>query len=145
MTLRSLAVKLLLFAALALGSAACVHQSATKREAQAEAQYPPLGQFIDVDGVKIQALVQGSGPDLVLIHGASGNLRDFSFDLMPLLTNHYRVIAFDRPGLGWSDSIGDAGLSPIAQADVLRAAAAKIGVKNPIVLGQSYGGAVALA
>ena len=40
---------------------------------------------------------------LVLIHGASGNLRDFAFEFLDALTAHpagagRRVIAIDRPG-----------------------------------------------
>ena len=94
----------------------------------------------------------GSGPDLVLIHGAGGNLREFTFDLAGQLTDRYRVIAFDRPGHGWTDRLpGYGGLgstkgeSPMEQAALLQKAAAKLGVQRPIVVGHSYGGAVALA
>jgi pimeloyl-ACP methyl ester carboxylesterase len=141
---RKLATSLIL-ASLTLGGCAVVDRRADRREAQWEAQYPPTGQLVDVDGRKVHAEVFGHGPDLVLIHGASGNTRDFTFDLVGKLKDRYRVIVFDRPGLGWSDDLGDAGISPLVQADALRAAAAKLGVRHPIVLGQSYGGAVALA
>ena len=50
------------------------------------------------------------GPDLILIHGASGNARDMTWRLRPIWTRSYRVIAFDRPGLGWSDPIPDQSL-----------------------------------
>lgn len=127
------------------GCAAAVDTRATKREAAWEAKHPPSGQFVDVDGRRVHAHVSGRGPDLVLIHGASGNLRDFTFDLVGRLEGDFRVIAFDRPGMGYSDDLGDASVSPIAQADALRAAAGHLGVHQPIVLGHSYGGAVALA
>jgi pimeloyl-ACP methyl ester carboxylesterase len=100
--------------------------------------------LLQVDGHTVHAYVTGSGPDLVLIHGASGNLRDFTFSLTAALAPSYRVIAFDRPGLGWTDAI-EGGDSPAAQATLLRHAAAQLGVENPIVLGHSYGGAVAMA
>ena len=57
-----------------------VQWRATSREAAAAAAFPPVGQVVDVDGVKVHAQVMGNGPDLVMIHGASGNLRDFTFD-----------------------------------------------------------------
>lgn len=102
------------------------------------------GAFIELPGGRIHAVVRGQGPDLVLIHGASGNVRDFSFDLVDRLTRDYRVIALDRPGFGFSDPFG--GLEdPIEQAELLRAASLSIGVERPLVLGHSYGGAVALA
>lgn len=114
------------------------------RAARAFETTPPEGQFVVVNGQRVHAVVRGQGPDLVLIHGASGNARDFTFDLVGRLESDFRVIAFDRPGLGWSDRQDAIEESPQAQADVLRSAAALLGVENPIVLGHSYGGAVAL-
>lgn len=116
---------------------------AAARERAAEQAYPPEGQFIEVDGARIHAVVQGTGPDLVLIHGASASLRDFTFELMPKLSRDFRVIAFDRPGHGWSDPVPDGHLLS-RQADLLQQAAAALGADRPLVLGQSYGGAVAL-
>jgi pimeloyl-ACP methyl ester carboxylesterase len=127
------------------GGVYAVDRRAAMREAAADAAFPPLGQILTVDGLRVHAYVAGSGPDLVLIHGASGNLRDFTFSLIPQLTNRYRVIAFDRPGLGWSDPLPDAADSPAEQAAHLRRAADLMAVQAPIVLGHSYGGAVALA
>jgi pimeloyl-ACP methyl ester carboxylesterase len=140
-----LALSLILAATAIGGCALLTDRRATANEAAAEVAYPPTGQFIGVQGVKVHAHVQGEGPDLVLIHGASGNTRDFTFSLVDRLAQDYRVIAFDRPGLGWSESLGDAGVSPFLQARILQQAAAKLGVERPIVLGHSYGGAVAMA
>ncbi|QYK40017.1 MAG: alpha/beta hydrolase [Paracoccaceae bacterium] len=130
---------------LLLGCGPAVQRRAAEREREAETAYPPTGRLIDVAGRKVHAQTEGQGPDVVLIHGASGNLRDFTFSFMRRLTGRYRVTAFDRPGLGWSDDLGEAGLSPVAQADHLRAAAAVLGLRRPVVLGHSYGGAVAMA
>ncbi|WP_241427550.1 alpha/beta fold hydrolase [Fertoeibacter niger] len=133
-------------ATLALGGcAAVVGSRAAEREAVAETKYPPTGQLIAVNGKAVHADVQGAGPDLILIHGASGNTRDFTFALVDQLKDRYRVISLDRPGMGWSDSLGDAGNSPLVQADQLIAAARVLGVRDPVVLGHSYGGAVAMA
>lgn len=121
-----------------------VDQQASRREARAEAAYPPTGQLLRVGGRQVHADIRGSGPDLILLHGASGNSRDFTFDLAGRLQDRYRVISFDRPGLGWTDDLGPQTDNPIAQASLLRKAAAQLGVQNPIVLGHSYGGAVAM-
>ncbi len=110
----------------------------------AYADTPPEGAFIDLPQGRIHAIVRGDGPDLVMIHGANGNARDFSFDLIERMAEEFRVIAFDRPGFGFSDDFGGVE-SPIDQADILRSAALRLGVENPVVLGHSYGGAVALA
>jgi len=140
-----LATSLLAAVALLAGGALLVAIRAAEREAAAEHTFPPLGVPLRVEGLKIHAYLAGSGPDLVLIHGAGGNLREFTFDLAAMLAKHYRVIAFDRPGLGYSDSPGEPANDPREQARLLQAAAAQLNVHNPIVLGHSYGGAVAMA
>jgi pimeloyl-ACP methyl ester carboxylesterase len=129
----------------AAGCGAIADAPARRREAEAARRYPPTGRFVTVAGKRIHLQTEGRGPDVVLIHGASGNLRDFTFGLMPRLARRYRVTAFDRPGLGWSDDLGAEGASPFAQAAALRAAAAEAGIRRPVVVGQSYGGAVAMA
>lgn len=140
-----LALSLLLAATVIGGCAVVTDRRAAAREAAAEAAYPPTGRLIEVEGKQVHAHVQGQGPDLILIHGASGNTRDFTFGLVDRLAQDYRVIAFDRPGLGWTDDLGPDGRSPMMQAALLQKAAAQLGVHRPIVLGHSYGGAVAMA
>ncbi len=123
------------------------------RAAQATTQYPPLGQFVDVTGGQVHYVQDGSGPHLVLLHGAGGNLREWTFDLMNRLTDRYTVTAFDRPGLGYTDRVpgiatgltATEGDSPQAQAAMLREAAEKIGITDPIVAGHSFGGIVSYA
>jgi len=131
------------------GAAALVNTQAGRREAEWMAAHPPLGEIVTVEGRPVHLLqtgrAPGTAPAVVLIHGANGNLRDFTFDLVGRLEPEFRVIAVDRPGLGWSASWGEADSDPAEQARILRAALAQIGVRRPIVLGHSYGGAVAMA
>ena len=139
-------------AAFLTGYGVFVDRRADLREAAAEARYGPIGHLINVNGTEVHAFVAGAGPDLILIHGASGNLRDFSFDLVERLQDRYRVIAFDRPGLGWTERLPTyrntrniQGETPREQAALLQLAADALNVRNPIVVGHSFGGAVALA
>lgn len=145
MTLTTLASKVLLTAAVLAGLAGCVGYRATQREAASEKDYPPSGQFVTVNGQRVHYEMKGSGPDLILIHGALGNLRDMTFSLRDQLTDRYRVITFDRPGFGYSDALPDGDASLLGQAQLLQTAAKDIGVTNPIVMGHSYGGAVAMS
>ena len=140
MTLPRLAASLLIAV---LGFAGVTHWRASAREAAAAAAFPPSGQFVTVDGTRLHYEIAGTGPDLVMIHGASGSLRDLTYALRDLLTDRYRVIVVDRPGLGHSDPLDDTSLA--AQARIIKAGVAQLGVTDPVVLGQSYGGAVALA
>lgn len=148
LAVKSLILLILLILVLA-GIWGWTQHRAQLREAQAETAYPPEGQFVTVDGTRVHGVVMGcksgDAPDLVLIHGASGNTRDMTFSLAPRLAEEYRVIVLDRPGLGYTDRINGTGATITQQAALLQKAAAKLGADQPIVLGHSYGGAVALA
>lgn len=154
MTLIKLALKGLTYTALALGlGAALTGYMSSSRTQKAEAEFPPLGQFADVTGGRVHYVQKGSGPHVILLHGAGGNLRDYTFDLMDRLTDDFTVTAFDRPGLGYTDRAPDVekgpfatdGESPHQQARMLREAATQIGITDPIVAGHSFGGIVAMA
>ena len=117
-----------------------------------EARYPPIGQFVDVkdpgsgEPIRLHYDRRGSGPVVVLIHGASGNLRDFTFAMSDALAAQgFTAIAVDRPGMGYSDRAGGASYTPSAQAAALRAGIQALGIQRPIVVGHSFGGAVATA
>ena len=56
-----------------------------------------------MNGKRVHALVMEEGPDLVLNHGSSGNLRDFTKSITSELANSYRLILFDRRGLDHSE------------------------------------------
>ncbi|WP_371223993.1 alpha/beta fold hydrolase [Roseovarius sp. 2305UL8-3] len=144
-----LAVKFLIFLiALACFWAWVMHR-AGQHEAAAEAEFAPQGQLLTVNGTQVHTQVfgpqDGSVPDVVLLHGSGGNLRDMTLDLAPALASDYRVILLDRPGHGFTDRINTTGATLQEQAHLLAAAARQLGADKPIVLGHSFGGAVALA
>ena len=39
------------------------------------------GDFLDIGGRRLHYVLEGDGPPLILIHGASGNLLDWTFSL----------------------------------------------------------------
>jgi len=110
---------------------------------QAERDFPPSGRIIEAGGIRQHVIERGSGPALVMIHGAYGAAADFEASLMPQTARQFRSIAIDRPGHGYSDGIDSD--TPDAQARMLHAALQTLGVRKPVLLGFSYGGAVALS
>lgn len=112
--------------------------------AKAEANTPPVGQFIDVDGVPVHYIKQGSGPALLMIHGAGGHLKDFTYDHVARFSKDFTVIAFDRPGHGYTPTLGNTVATLAQQAQLITKAAAQLGVTQAYILGFSYGGALAL-
>jgi len=115
---------------------------------RAEKMSPPIGAFVEVDGERLHVLDIGprksSAPPVILIHGASVNLRDMNMALGERLSASRRVIMIDRPGRGYSTRPVD-GWRLESQARLIHDAAAMLGAEKPIVVGQSLGGAVALS
>jgi pimeloyl-ACP methyl ester carboxylesterase len=118
-----------------------------------EAVHPPTGQFVEVQGVRLHVAVlglerdaPGADPAVVLIHGASGNLEDMRIALGEKLAASHRVILIDRPGHGWSSRPqSDDYASPARQAELVAGALRQLGVRQAILIGHSWGGAVATA
>ncbi|MEM8577016.1 MAG: alpha/beta hydrolase [Pseudomonadota bacterium] len=139
-------LKLLGWAALALigGFVALTLLLVQQRASQARVDFPPEGHFVDVDGHPVHYVMRGSGPDLVLLHGANGTTRDWTFAMADRLAQRYRVLIFDRPGLGYTPPLVR-NMSVVDQARLLQGAAEALGVTRPVVVGQSFGGAVTMA
>lgn len=85
----------------------------------------------------------GAGPLLLLLHGAGGATHSFRH-LIPLLAPHYRLIALDFPGQGFS-TLGDRSRCNLnAIAEDLAALIAQQGWQPRAIVGHSAGAAVAL-
>lgn len=113
---------------------------------QAEEDNPPAGKFIDVDGVRLHYTERGHGQALVLLHGNGILANDFdSSGLAEKASEHFRVIAFDRPGYGHSERPRSTVWTPRAQAALLHHALHQLGIGQPVVLGHSWGTLVALS
>lgn len=138
-------MKLVLSILLILALFACATMiRVEQRRLAAYHDYPPEGQFVTVDGHPVHYVQMGEGPDLVLIHGASGSTRDWTFDIAEPLAQKYRVTIFDRPGLGYTPPLARSGVTVTEQTDLLVAASRALGVENPVVAGQSFGGALVM-
>jgi pimeloyl-ACP methyl ester carboxylesterase len=115
---------------------------------RAERRHPPIGQFIEVDGVRLHYLDRG-GPDappVVLFHGNGAMIQDLAgAGLIDLLAQRYRVICFDRPGFGHSRRPRLPLMTPEAQAALFERALERLDVHAPVVFGHSWGALVALA
>ena len=80
---------------------------------------------------------------MVLLHGNPGFVQDWGSVVDPLDEN-YRVLAFDRPGHGYSERPSASAVTPTVQARLLHAALERLQVADPILVGHSWGGALAL-
>lgn len=128
----------------ALAAAAIFNRHAASA---AEKRYPPKGRIIEIDGVPVHYTDTGGGGDtIVLIHGNGSLIQDFEVaGLVSRLAASHRVIAFDRPGYGYTARPHDRKWTAEAQAALLSAAARQLGVDRPLIVGHSWGTLVALA
>lgn len=81
---------------------------------------------------------------IIAIHGSTTNALDYNVDLGPQLAQGRVVTAPDRLGHGFSDRRRPDGYRLDVQAEAIRDVADHYGWEKPIILGQSFGGAVAL-
>jgi pimeloyl-ACP methyl ester carboxylesterase len=98
---------------------------------------------VDVDGMRIAYTRAGSGPALVMLHGAPSDSRTWQW-MVPDLSLDHTVIAWDAPGFGESSDIDDCWRAP-QFADALAAFVAALGLERPHVVGHSFGTMVALS
>ena len=127
----------------ALAASALFNRHAT---VDAEQKYPPVGKFIDVDGVSVHYLDRGKGSPIVMLHGSGSLIQDFVVSrLVDALAEHHRVIVLDRPGYGYSARPRDRDWTPEAQAALFVRACDLIGIVRPLVVGHSWGTLPALA
>lgn len=102
-------------------------------------------QSVAVDGVALNYVSAGRGRPVVLIHGNPGSHQDFTFSLFETLSQSYHVIAFDRPGHGYSDRPDSLNTTVEVQADLICSALRKLSIEKPVMVGHSWGGSVVLA
>jgi len=58
--------------------------------------------MVNVHNIQTRVLQAGDGPPLVFLHGIAGTL-EAHMPVFPGLSKHFRLIAYDMPGRGWSD------------------------------------------
>jgi pimeloyl-ACP methyl ester carboxylesterase len=132
-------------AALAVGLLGGAAWQSHRRARQVERRHPPKGRFIELDhGRRLHYVDSGEGRPVVLLHGASAQLEDMTSSLMPVLAERHRVIAFDRPGHGYSDRPPYRAWAE-AQARIVHDAVRRLDLHKPVIVGHSMGGGVAIA
>ena len=98
---------------------------------------------VDVDGMRIAYTRAGTGPALMMLHGAPADSRVWRW-MLPDLSRDHTVVAWDAPGFGASSDIDDGWRTPQFAA-VLAAFIAELRLDRPHVVGHSFGTMVALS
>lgn len=118
------------------------------------ARYAPAGSLVAVEGAQVHYLHQRpvrppqgleEPARLLFIHGASGNLNDLRMAFAGHFAETHEMLFVDRPGLGFSTRSLPADASPRDQACRIAALLEKLDYGPAVVIGHSFGAAVAAA
>ena len=126
-------------------------ESSAKAEMKVERAPVPAGpphylrQSVVVDGMRLNYVSAGSGRPVVLIHGNPGSYHDYTVAVVERLAQSYYVVAFDRPGHGYSERQDSLRTTVEVQALIIRDALEKLSLNKPVLVGHSWGGSLVLA
>ena len=114
----------------------------TTSTASAQELYPPSGQMIEVGDYLLHLNVMGENqglPAVILEHGGGSMSAQWGW-VQTEIARYTQVVAYDRPGLGWSESSPDPSNAEQV-VNHLRLALQEAGIPGPYVLvGHSMGG-----
>ncbi|HET7035099.1 MAG TPA: alpha/beta hydrolase [Thermomicrobiaceae bacterium] len=94
-------------------------------------------------GVTLHYQQTGQGPDVVMIHGLTGNLAVWHLQIIPVLWDHFRITTYDLRGHGYSE-VTPSGYSADDMADDLLDLLDELEIERPALVGHSFGADVAL-
>ena len=97
--------------------------------------------FIKVKGHNIHYTKQGKGKPLILSHGFAGSTYTWRH-LIPLLTDHYTVYAYDLLAFGLSDKPPDGNYDMESHADFLIGFMDALKLSSASLVGHSMGGVI---
>jgi 2-hydroxy-6-oxonona-2,4-dienedioate hydrolase len=98
--------------------------------------------YLDVGGWRTRILEAGQGDPLILLPGTGGHLEAYSHNI-PAFAEHYRVIAYDYPGHGYTTH-AEVDLELDAYVNHLTDLLDALGIEKAHLNGESLGGWVAI-
>ncbi len=99
-------------------------------------------QFVRAAELDFHVQVSGSGDDVLMLHGAGASSHSFA-ELAERLSTHYRVIAPDLPGQGFSSLLPTDAVGLVPFANYLESLLTTLGAAPRWVIGHSAGAALA--
>jgi magnesium chelatase accessory protein len=100
-----------------------------------------LSQFVEAGGIRWHVQQAGSGPKLLLIHGTGASTHSWR-DLLPILAQHFAVLAPDLPGHAFTDSVDDVRSSISGMSSLLAELLKELRFVPEYCVGHSAGGVI---
>jgi 2-hydroxy-6-oxo-octa-2,4-dienoate hydrolase len=107
---------------------------------------PEIGARVDVRGVGTNYLEAGEGPPLLLVHGSGPGVTAYANWRLNIgdLARHFRVLAPDMAGFGFSGKPTAAGYSMARWVDQLVGFLDALGIERASLVGNSFGGGLGI-
>lgn len=96
---------------------------------------------LEAGGIRWHVQQAGSGPTLLLVHGAGASTHSWR-DVLPLLARHYNVVAPDLPGHAFTAAVGPGQSSIAGMSRLLAALLGALGAVPEYCVGHSAGAAI---
>lgn len=97
---------------------------------------------INIDGLELNYIVEGSGNDVIILHGWGANINTI-MPIFNILKDKFKVHAIDLPGFG--DSMEpDNPIDSFKYADIVKSYMNEMGIGKVILIGHSFGGKLSI-
>ena len=111
-----------------------------------ETQRPEIGATVVANGIKTNYLQDGQGPPVVFIHGSGPGVTAYANWrlVMPKLAPHFRILAPDMVGFGYTERPDGVKYNVQAWADQVIGFMDALDIRTASLVGNSFGGGIAL-
>jgi pimeloyl-ACP methyl ester carboxylesterase len=98
------------------------------------------GQVIEVNGIRLNVVIEGSGPEVILLHGFPDSAGVWRYQIPALVQAGYRVIAPDLRGCGGTDApVGKANYTLDTLVKDVTGMMDHLGMKQASLIGHDWG------
>ncbi|HEY8361999.1 MAG TPA: alpha/beta hydrolase [Tissierellaceae bacterium] len=98
--------------------------------------------MMDIDGISLNYIVEGSGKDVLVIHGWGANINTI-MPIVNILKDKFRVHAIDLPGFGLSSQPKEV-INSFQYAEIIKKYIDKMGIDKITLIGHSFGGKLSI-
>jgi len=98
--------------------------------------------MMDIDGISLNYIVEGSGKDILVIHGWGANINTI-MPIVNILKDKFRVHAIDLPGFGLSSQPKEV-INSFQYAEIIKKYIDKMGIDKITLIGHSFGGKLSI-
>jgi len=114
---------------------------------QPRIEHPAIGKFVDAGGLQTNYHEMGEGAPVICLHGSGAGVTGYEnwHGVMPALAKHYRVLAPDVVGFGFTQRPAEESYNIKVWTRHVLDFMDALGIAKASFIGNSFGGALALA